>query len=190
MRGSLLTVSGRMNRRRLSRQEIDESITVFGYSINYRDVVIYEEARWLSAFARVIAFLLRADPILNQAITLGFWIFFPGTIHTSSLKSPDLQLRDTAWLIHELTHVWQFEHVGRITLFKSIRAHARHGRDVYNYGEESGLIKHRLDGRHLEDLNPEQQGDVARHYYVRTNRKEDITAWKPYIFEFQNAIYR
>lgn len=190
MRASLLTVGGRMNRRRLTRREIDEAISVFGYSINYRDVAIYEETQWLGIFARAAAFLLRAEPVLNQAITLGFWVFFPGTIYTSTSDAPDLRLRDTAWLIHELTHVWQFEHWGARTLFKSIRAHARHGKDAYVYGGESGLLKHRLEGGYLADLNPEQQGDVARHYYVRAKRERDLAAWKPYVFEFQNAIYR
>ncbi len=170
-----------MNRRRLTRREINEAISVFGYSINYRDVVIYEEAQWLGVFAHAAAFLLREEPVLNQAITLGYGVFFPGTIRTSTGEAPDLRLRDRAWLIHELTHVWQFEHVGARTLFKSIRAHARHGKDAYKYGGESGLIKHRLEGGRLDDLNPEQQGDVARHYYVRANRARDLTAWKPYI---------
>ena len=190
MRASLLAERGRMNGRGLTRREIEEAISVFGYSINYRNVVVYEDAQWLSIFARATSFLLRAEPVLNQAITLGYWVFFPWTIYTSKSEAPDLRLRDTAWLIHELTHVWQFEHVGARTLFKSIRAHARYGKDAYVYGGESGLIKHRLEGGHLDDLNPEQQGDVARHYYVRANREQDLTAWKPYVFEFKNAIYR
>ncbi len=179
-----------MKGRRLARREIHEAIGVFGYSINYRNVVVYEDAQWLNVFARAAALLLRAEPVLNQAITLGYWVFFPGTIETSKGEDPNLQLRDTAWLIHELTHVWQLEHLGARTLFKSIRAHVRHGKDAYNYGGESGLIEHRMAGRRLEDLNPEQQGDVARHFYVRAKRKQDITAWRPYMIEFQNAVYR
>ena len=177
-----------MNERGLTRTEITEAIQVFGYSINYWRVVVVEGARWPNALARIVGFLRREEPVLNQAIALGYYIFFPYEIQTSSAQGS--AIRNLAWLMHELTHVWQFEHIGYRTLFRSIRAHARYGRRAYDYGGEAELRALVESGGGLGQLNPEQQGEIARHYYVRLKSQSDTTAWKPFILAFWNAVYR
>lgn len=65
------------------------------------------------------------------------------------------------WLIHELTHAWQYQHIGIRYLFKAILGHIRLGPKVYEYGGEKGLREAVADGVEFTSFNPEQQGDIA-----------------------------
>jgi hypothetical protein len=76
--------------------------------------------------------------------------------------------RDMQWLTHELTHVSQYEHVGSQYLGEAIHAQATTG---YGYGGPTVLWRPSSNsspnptGKHFNQFNREQQGDIAAHYY-------------------------
>jgi hypothetical protein len=174
-----------MATRPLHPYEIQEARIVFADAIRYERVRIAENASWPNRLASISARLMRNPPPSGDiAIALAYRLSFPIEIQTNL---PDDYIPHTAWLIHELTHVWQYERFGAVTLFRSIRAHFRHGPKAYDYGGEAGLRALVTSGGGLMDLNPEQQGDVARDYYRRLKRGQDRAAWLPFVMEFQNT---
>jgi hypothetical protein len=92
-----------------------------------------------------------------------------------------------AWLIHELTHVWQYQHFWLAYLPQVMWAHLRDRSATYNYGFEPGLKKALARDGRLENFNREQQGEIARHYYYRLKMGKDVSAWRPFIAEFQSS---
>ena len=60
-----------------------------------------------------------------------------------------------SWLIHEITHVSQYQKYGVVYIFKALRAQ-RNGGYAYQKTWLDGLLK---------DLNFEQQAEVAQAYY-------------------------
>jgi hypothetical protein len=173
-----------MSKRRLSPSEREEASLVFGDTVDFEPVWIYEEVPWPDWIGNLGAFLRRRKPDGHNAVTLGNRIFFPtrlGSEHTSD----QIRINQTAWLIHELTHVWQFQQEGWRYFFQALGAILRHGRWAYKVGSEDTLIKARLAGARFEDYNREQQGELARGYYRRLKKGESIEAWKGYIDEIK-----
>ena len=64
-------------------------------------------------------------------------------------------------------------------------AHLRYGSKTYNYGFEQGLTSAFARGDQLKNFNREQQGEIARDYYCRLKQGKDVSAWLPFISEFQ-----
>ena len=62
------------------------------------------------------------------------------------------------WLIHELVHAAQMEHVGSQFMGEAVHDQGVAG---YDYGGPKALA-----GRDLKNFNREQQGDIAKHYYL------------------------
>ncbi|HXS17283.1 MAG TPA: DUF4157 domain-containing protein, partial [Polyangiaceae bacterium] len=112
-------------------------------------------------------------------------------------------------LIHELTHVWQNQHVGPVYL-----AHAVVGQIVegYNYGYDEPSVDIEVPGANfdgtnitqqrgfirgdggeaellaaggdLDEFNPERQGQIIMHWFVRSqlfSGTVDFTPWQPYV---------
>jgi hypothetical protein len=67
-------------------------------------------------------------------------------------------------LIHELTHVWQYENAGAIYMPQAI--HAQSTKENYNYGDVAGLRAARASGKGLLDFNREQQAEIVEDLYV------------------------
>lgn len=119
-------------------------------------------------------------------------------------------------MIHELTHVWQFLTEGPFYMSEAI--HAQVAGDGYNYGyvegagnttiavDFAGGTKSVDNGKVLgeggqDDLiaaagdfdafNPEQQGQILMHYYVRrvllARPETDYAPWQPYVDVVQAA---
>jgi hypothetical protein len=84
------------------------------------------------------------------------------------------------WLIHELTHAWQYQHgVGVMTkLFWAL-----HGAKAYVYGGEEALVEATRQGKHFKDFNTEQQGDILRDYYNKLKAGQDTSAYEPFVAE-------
>ncbi|MBE9480038.1 MAG: hypothetical protein IMY80_08740 [Chloroflexi bacterium] len=175
-----------MHRRKLSPHESIEARLVFGASIAYDRVVIIEEVSWPNWAGRIGSWLSRAEAPKNNAVALWNKLYFPKRLHTGNLSDPVGSLNDMAWLIHELTHVWQYQHFGLAYLPQVLWAHIRNGSETYNYGFEPGLKKAYARGEQLENFNREQQGEIARHYYYRLKEGKDVSAWRPFIAEFQS----
>lgn len=158
---------------------------IFGDHLDYDQIRISEEVAWPDWVGNLGAFLRRRKAGGHNAVTLGNHIFFPTRLETDH-SSPAIQINQTAWLIHELTHVWQFQNEGWSYFFQALGAILRHGRWAYKVGDEDTLIKARLAGARFKDYNREQQGELARGYYVRLKQGKSVEAWKGYISEIKN----
>jgi hypothetical protein len=96
-------------------------------------------------------------------------------------------------LIHELTHVWQNQHVGPIYLAHAVESQWLE--EGYNYGYTNGHngsggeAELQNAGGDLSAFNPEQQGQIAMHYYVRRYMDSlNYDDWQPYIDSFQAGM--
>lgn len=101
------------------------------------------------------------------------------TFHTINLP-PGTHL---ATVVHELTHVYQYERVGSIYIGGAIHAQATLGARAYDYGD---LNAARLAGKHYRDFNREQQAQIAENYYIRmTTTTLPTTEFDPFIAELR-----
>jgi hypothetical protein len=133
-----------------------------------------------------IGALLRGKPTPQaNAVTVGNTSYFPREL-TSDVV-------DLAWLMHELTHQWQYQHFGMIYLAQAIAA------STYVYcktGETPAvaLTRCRGAGKSFASFNREQQGDIVRDYYFALQQVPDpqtaqpeLSAWDPYLQEIRRA---
>jgi len=162
-------------RRRLSNLEIQEAQLVFASSLNYKRIWIHEGMRFPNWVAKIGSAIAGQKPPENNAITIGNHIFFPLKLQIDHQDIQNLQLKEMGWLIHELTHVWQFQQIGFRYLFQAILGHMRFGSGVYDFGGEVGLADAVREGKVFASFNPEQQGDIIRKYYVAL-KHEDVSA--------------
>lgn len=70
---------------------------------------------------------------------------------------------ENSLLIHELTHVWQYQHFGLAYIPRALRA--QHSKAGYNYGGAVQLKRYRKQGKTIFDFNLEQQADIVSDYY-------------------------
>jgi hypothetical protein len=159
----------KFNTRTLSSTEIAEAKKVFGSSISYWQVRIdeYSLIAWIGS-------LFSGGG--GMGVTTFHTINFNHKIKTAPGNS------DMAWLIHELTHVSQYEHVGSQYMGEALHAQATGG---YGYGGEAGLLTAFAAGKHLRDFNREQQGDIARDFYLALTSGRPTTAYDPFIVELR-----
>ncbi len=125
----------KFNTRPLTGSEIAVAREVFGNSIDYNLVRIDEKAitaKWSNAA----------------------YVTFHTINHWGAL-SPSL-------LIHELTHVWQYEKMGAMYMPRAI--HAQGTPEGYDYGGIPQLEANQNIG--MNAFNLEQQGDLLRDYYL------------------------
>jgi len=172
--------------RPLTPLEAGEASIVFGDAIEFGAVRMQEDTRWPDLLAQATARLRGDPPPPHNAVTLGNRIHFPIPLRTADAGAPGF-LDDMGWLIHELTHVWQYQHQGPIYLWRAVWAQITLGSGAYGYGWEAGLQAAAADGKTLTDFNPEQQGEIARHYYYRKRQGLDTTAWQLFVAGFQMA---
>lgn len=105
------------------------------------------------------------------------------TFHTINLPSEGAHGRsNVAIVVHELTHVYQYERVGSLYLGQAIHAQATIG---YGYGGAAGLQAARAAGRHYRDFNREQQAQIAQDYYELRQSGGDTTEYEPFIAELR-----
>lgn len=167
--------------------EVQEARLVFGGGLAYERVRVHESATWTNALNRWGARLKRIPYVeVHNAVTLGNHLYFPVRMPEQPM-SDELVLSRTAWLIHELTHAWQYQQMGWRYLALALQAQFRHGAQAYEFGGEDGLIEFSGRGLSLTSFNLEQQGDIARSYYLRIRRQQNTSAWQPYIAEMQKG---
>lgn len=148
-------------------------------------MVINEEVAWSNWVGRIGSWLSRTEAPKNNAVALGNKLYFPKRLLTDDPADPAVSLNGMAWLVHELTHVWQYQHFWLTYLIQVMWAHIRNGSETYDYGFEQGLRKALARGERLDNFNREQQGEIARHYYYRLKQGQDVSAWLPFASEFQ-----
>jgi hypothetical protein len=176
-----------MTWRPLSVIETVEAQLVFKNALACEKVRVYEEVAWSQWIATLGAKLSGSSPPSHNAVTLGNSIFFSRELSTESDEQDHKFLSEMSWLVHELTHVWQYQHDGLIYLIEALWAQLTLGPDVYGYGWETGLIEALAQNKKLRDFNREQQGDIAKHFYYRHKQGLDTSAWDPFINEIQAA---
>jgi hypothetical protein len=176
-----------MRRRRLSPLEISQARLVFGNNLNYEKVFVIEEIAWPYWVGRLGAFISRTKPPTHNAVTLGNRVYFSRTLCTTSQDPNQKFLSDMSWLIHELTHAWQYQLIGLRYLPQTLWVQIKYGRNCYDYGWEQGLTDALDQGKGLSNFNLEQQGEIARHYYLRSKQDLDTKAWNPIARGFQST---
>ncbi len=169
--------------------EILEAQKVFGEGLKYDRVRIHECANWTNSMDR-LGRKLKGMPAVNvnNALTLGNQCYFPVRLLDEAVPVGHLEHYKLGWLIHELTHAWQYQHLGWRYLWMALSAQFKGKGAAYDFEGEDGLKKRRREAWTLEKFNLEQQGDIARTYYDRVCRGMDVTAWQPYVEEFQKTV--
>jgi len=172
--------------RRLLAWEIQEARRVFLDQIDYEAVRLHECTDWPDRINRIGTWIKRMPPSdRHNAITLGNHCYFPVPLLKAPVAPGDARLELFSWLVHELTHVWQFQKMGWRYLALALKAQVRQGAEAYKFGDETGLIEAFTQGCSFNDFNLEQQGDIARYYYERIARGQDVQAWAPFIAQLQ-----
>lgn len=88
---------------------------------------------------------------------------------------------NVALLVHELTHVYQYEVVGTRYMSEAIAVLVRSQRDCYNYDGDSGLASAQGEGKQLHHFNREQQAQIAQDYFVLQQAGKDTSSYHFYI---------
>jgi hypothetical protein len=150
----------------MTEWEIRQAKRVFASAINYSKVTIAEG----SSLAKIGA-------VGGYARTAGNTIYFP----TGGS-------RNMAFIVHELTHVWQYQTTGWTYAPKAIWAQISEG---YNYTESGktaaqSLRDARVAGKTLYDYNKEQQGDILSDYYRRLQQGIDTSVWQPFVDDMKD----
>lgn len=130
----------KFNTRALSSSEVAIAQKIFGKSINYMLVRIDQHA------------------VLGPAFTGRAFTSF----HTINAWG---DLEDSV-LIHELTHVWQYERAGAIYMAQALHAQIERGRGAYDYGGPDGLKDARAKGKGLLSFNREEQAQIVQDFYL------------------------
>jgi hypothetical protein len=142
----------KVNTRRLTEAEIRDASTVFGSSLNLRLVRIDKRA------------------LVGPARTKRDYTSF----HTINCWGESR--RDV--LIHELTHVWQYERAGAIYMPQALHAQFRGG--GYDYGGRAGL---RATDRGFADFNREQQAQIVQDFFRLRRNHPDIEVYASFVQE-------
>ena len=158
----------KFNARALKDWEIQLAQTVFGDNINYRRVRIDEYAFLGPKQARFcyVSFNLVNSwgPMLNSL------------------------------LLHELTHVWQYQTMGAVYIPRALRA--QYSNVGYNYGGVSNLRSFLKKGKDLHAFNLEQQADIVADYYLikdgykpnwGNGNKKDLPIYEAFINQIRNV---
>jgi type VI secretion system secreted protein VgrG len=175
-----------MPRRRLRSGEIREAQEIFASDLPYALVWVHEHARWPIWLAVLGSALRRRPPPAGgNAVTLGRSVYFPRPLRTEAADFEARLFDDMAWLIHELTHVWQYGHRGYRYALDAVRGQLQLGSAVYDYGGAKGLAHAAARHASLSDFNPEQQGDMVRDYYLRRKVGATTVAWEPFMEELR-----
>ena len=128
----------KFNSRSMYNWEIELAKSVFGDSINYKRVRI-DELSFTGPKQKIFCYV--SFYIINS------W----GTMKNSTL-------------LHELTHVWQFEQMGSVYIPRALKA--QFSKMGYNYGGISALRAYREKGKSFLSFNLEQQGDIISDYFM------------------------
>ncbi|MDW8850064.1 DUF4157 domain-containing protein [Flavobacterium sp. MMLR14_040] len=89
---------------------------------------------------------------------------------------------DTATMVHELSHVAQYEHAGSVYMAQAI--HAQAFGEGYNYTNTDGTFKH----QHFNEFNREQQASICEDYYKALNGgggRASAGALQPFVNEMR-----
>lgn len=104
------------------------------------------------------------------------------TWHTIHLSREGPHRRENlSLLVHEATHVMQYERHGSRYLGEALFAQRRLGRGAYDYGGEEGLREASKAGMSLAVFNREAQAQIAQDYYRRSELGLDTGVYEPFV---------
>ena len=102
--------------------------------------------------------------------------------HTIHLPQEGSRSRaDRSLLVHEATHVLQYERMGTPYIGEALLAQHRLGGAAYDYGGEQGLQQAVAAGIPYSAFNREAQAQIAQDYFRRREQGLDLTAYEPYV---------
>ncbi len=127
----------KFNTRILTESEFKAAKSVFGHSVNLEFVRVDEKA-------------MIGPSISKRAYT---------SFHTINSWGHE----KVHVMIHELTHVWQYENAGSIYMPQAI--HAQAWGEGYDYGGAQGLQSRKMSGRGFSSFNREQQGQIVQDFF-------------------------
>jgi len=177
-------------KRKLYSWEINIIYPIFGNTLNYASIRVHENnpwPDWIDRLGRRLKKMPLAENGKHNAITLGNHCLFPVQLPESQPDIGDPDFLRMEWLVHELTHAWQYQHMGWAYLFRALIAQFRFKAQVYEYGGADGLAQSRQNGINFRQFNPEQQGKIVQDYFLRKSIQSDVSAWEPYIMEVKDT---
>ncbi len=101
-------------------------------------------------------------------------------------------------VVHELTHVAQYESVGAVYIPQALHAQSKYGRSggkgtrsAYDYERDGPLATQRAAGKKFKDLNRESQAELVQDYYkCKTATPPDpCTDLVPFIDDMQHNSF-
>jgi len=180
----------RRRARKLYDWEIAQFSPVFLGSLRYEKVRVCEGYTWPDFANSLGRFLRRQSPPgpgEHNSITLGNHCYFPVALPAALPLPGDWDFYNLDWLVHELTHTWQYQHTGSRYLFRALWAQFRLKEAAYEFGGPDGLAACRLEGGTLFSFNPEAQASIVEDYYRRMRQGKDVNVYLPYIEDLQNV---
>ena len=88
-------------------------------------------------------------------------------------------------LIHEITHIFQYHHVGSRYLGEAIYYLITTHRNCYQYGGSAGLRSSWQQCKRFRQFNREQQAQIIQDYYIKSRTHQDISAYLPYLAQLR-----
>ena len=173
-----------MSIRVLRAAELTEVEKVFASGLDVTRVHIRENNPLPDWIGQIGAKLRHLPPPEHNAITLGNTCYFPVTLVTDQPDHPNW-LRDICWLMHELTHAWQYQHDGFIYLYQAIFKSPTYKYAPEGESQSDALQGFSKAGRVFRSFNREQQGDIVRDYFFFLRQNVDVSAWVPYLKELR-----
>ena len=167
--------------RPLRAEELAEVEKVFSTGLDVTRIRVNENASLPDWVGRIGAKLRHLPPPEHNAITLGNTCYFPVTLTTNDSTNA-LWLRDMGWLMHELTHAWQYQHDGIGYLIQALM-HPIYAYAPAGQSQDEALKGFSKAGKIFRDFTREQQGDIVRDYYFFSKENRDVSAWDPYLKE-------
>jgi hypothetical protein len=176
--------------RKLYDWEIEQISPIFAGSLRMDKVRVCEGYSWPD-FANRMGRFTRHQPAPgpgeHNAITLGNHCYFPVRLQESMPPQGDWDISNMEWLTHELTHVWQYQHIGAKYLVQALWAQMRFKDAAYDFGGPEGLSACRLEGGTLLSFNPEAQASIVVDFYRRVRYNRVVSAFLPFIDDLQKA---
>ena len=170
--------------------EIEQAHPVFLDTLQYKNVRVCEGYGWPDFANRFGRFVRRQSPPgpgEHNSITLGYHCYFPVGLPEQPPSADNPDYTDMEWLIHEMTHSWQYQHTGTGYLFRALWAQFRLKDAAYEFGGAEGLLADRQKGLKLFNYNPEAQASIVETYYANKFQNLDVSAFLPYIEDLQKA---
>ncbi len=179
-----------MSRRRLYPWEISNAEAIFGDQIEYQRVWVYENVRFPNGIDNIGRWLRSMPPRPKQrsnAVALGNGVYFPETLPRTPVTAEDSHNYMHGWLLHELTHVWQFQQIGWRYAWLALKVQFEDGLQTYNYGGVYGLKKARAMGYRIHDFDLEKQAAIVQDYFDWLCKGYPVQAYLPYIDDIRGC---